>query len=1194
MGASAAASRMEVARDAGATLTLKKSAGVLADIRLYNCAVDPEEAALLAGLPPDAYLPTPPPLRLWVDWTRATGRSVVYATAPAATAKLDLTCRETTGNKVVRTASVTNFPAGLAEALVTADAPFPTGGYRYEGIAYDKTGTEIGRVQSAPWTQEKIDWPWFQCNIGLDHTIILPPFTPLTLAGRTLSTVTTDLTLDKSGFFSSIVTGGGQLLHGSISLQADSGGKPLVFTGAGLAPIARQDHAARWTSTLTSPEGHTLRVAGELEYDGVTRFDITIIPNGTLSLDSVALRIPYQPEIAKLAHLGTSHSFFAIDKATTGETSLHSINWAHLDPKRVRRPGVVLDAQDFAKTLFPPPMRTWYFPYLHVGNYHRGLSWFLDDDRGWVHDPANVSPTELVAEGTDIYSRLNLIAKPTTLTAPWTVRVYLLANPFKPLPPNWRTWSVADWRHANDMGKHSQYVFEWHWNEYAQSFCPYPGGGISGKYEDWVGRFTKDSVRHTPFINFGSPGGFPLYGDQETAVTPYDWKLHTTRPLQDYMIYWFNKCAHEIGVKGTYIDEPYVEPFSYNILAGDTPSIREDGTRDIGFRYMEGRDYIRRFKTLFTGLGIDYSIWMHTTNYKVLPVFTFADISMDGEHPQIWVREFDDYFGFYNAEMSRGYISGFSTGLVGTQMYHSTTDPTKGSDAIIDRFSRLYFKGRSYLAVTLPYGVLPQVGSEVCNDELDRTQNIRYAFGMFDDGIRELPWNDAAACPTGWRVEPAGLWLSGDLNPAHNRALLYGSSPSGNPTTNFTLTEVGPTQVHAWDAETGVSLRVDNSFRVEKAPGDFTMLWLEGRGTPQASRPNGAILGVSFDNGIAADFGAGIRPVGILPAGNPAPDLPPGKAGAALALSSNGGALSYPLVPSWLQGSAEFDLQVTNLGNAKCQLLALAHQLDATLSLGKDDDGKPALLLAALETPAGAGAKAKPQRYTASAPLPEGHDWMHVILSWQCGHYTLYLNGKRASGISVPAMPAIRDSQALAYGVTVGKPTANDDAAPTTALLDSLLLYDWPLRAADAVTARKPLQPAVRPAPATTFPVWLFDSGKDVKLALNYRGCAEWGKVNQVRITAANKSKPATPFAQVSFHPWLGMGITQLKSGAAPAEAPDDVDVGSHGEAPTPAGDAGSQDEGWILKIELLNGKDVVLSRTLTVNENKGSVAGEY
>ncbi len=713
----------------------------------------------------------------------------------------------------------------------------------------------IARLQSAPWTQEKIDWPWFQCPIGQDTTVILPPYTPLALDGATLATITTRLTVAKSGLFSSITTGGGELLHGPITLQMASGGKALAFTGgAGLDAIARKDEQANWSSTLATVEGHRLRVDGHLEYDGVTRFDITLIPHGALELDSVQLRIPYAPEIAKLVHCGASFDFFAIDTAADGRSSLHAINWSKLDAKRVRRPGVLLDGVDFHGMLFPPPMRTWYLPYLHVGNYRRGLSWFLDNDQGWVHDPAACSPTELVAEGDDVYSRLNLVAKPVTLTAPVTFRVYLLANPFKPLPASWRSWAVADWRGANEVDKHTRYAFQWHWDEYAQSFYPYPGGVQGKKYDDWLGKFTTSPVRHCPFINFGAPGGFPLYGDQETAITPYDWKLHTARPLQDYMIYWFDKCVREIGIKGVYIDEPYCEPYSYNVLAGDTPTIREDGTRDIGFRYMEGRDYIRRFKALFTAHGIDYAVWMHTTNYKALPVFTFADISMDGEHPQIWVPEFDDYYGFYNPVMSRGYLSGLSTGLVGTQMYHAATDPKKGTDAILDQFARLYFKARSYLAVTLPYGVLPQVGNEVCNAELDRVQNIRGAFGICDDGLREVPWEESPGCPAGWRVAPEGLWLSGEVNPARQRALLYASSPSYTPATRFTIDmgkslELGKPHLHAWDAETGASLLVDGTLQVDKAPGDLTMLWLEGREVPQVSRPDGALLGVSFAHG---------------------------------------------------------------------------------------------------------------------------------------------------------------------------------------------------------------------------------------------------------------------------------------------------------------------------------------------------------
>ena len=141
-------------------------------------------------------------------------------------------------------------------------------------------------------------------------------------------------------------------------------------------------------------------------------------------------------------------------------------------------------------------------------------------------------------------------------------------------------------------------------------------------------------MKHCPFINFGVPAGSGLYDDPyavETHTLPFSWKCHTNRLLQDYMVYWLDRCAEDIGIGGVYIDEPYGDMVSFNVLATDAAYIRPDGTREMGYDFMEGRSYFRRIRQMFTDRGTDYSLWLHTSSWKALPMMTFADVSMDGE-----------------------------------------------------------------------------------------------------------------------------------------------------------------------------------------------------------------------------------------------------------------------------------------------------------------------------------------------------------------------------------------------------------------------------------------------------------------------------------------------------------------------------------------------------------------------------------
>lgn len=1209
-------SRLQPIANPDARLELLQANVDLADLRIYRRALEADDAEALVAATPAQYLPAQPLFRLWADWAMSTGRTVVYAdTAGLAATRVELSCVENAAKTTLKKMTISSFPSGLAEVMVPVTAPehFPAGAYHFEGVAFDKNGKEIARARSADWTAEKPDWPWLGSRAGLDKTIkILPPYTPIQVKGNVVSTVLRDHTLDRNGLFKSIVAGGGELLAAPVALDVESGGHSLAFTGGpGVKGVENKEDSASWSAETATADGHTLQVNGYMEYDGVTRFDVTLTPKGTLKTDRLELRIPYTPDIMRLVNC--EHSgywrYLQVEKdAKTSEYKCNAVNWAvgaPKDPKR--RPGVIFDSNDLDDVKVD---RYKYAPYMHVGDYHRGLAWFIDNDRNWVYDAGKAPSMELVVTEKEKYLRLNILAKPTDLTEPLQIRFYLLANPLKPLPKDWRTWVIANNGMTNDVERHSAHRFWWHWSEYADSFKPYPGLGEPGKpldpnaphetgkhalannlrYEDWAGKFKGDKLRHIPFINFGTPGGCPAWS-QETMVQPYTWKLHNNRATQDYMLYWLERCVQDIGISGVYVDEPYVETYSYNILAGDAAYVRADGTRGLGYRFMEARDYIRRLKQMFSEHGIDYSVWIHSTNYKALPVLTFADISMDGEHPQIWVTEFDNYHAFYNPAMSRGYLASPQFGFVGSQMYHSFTDPKKPNT-----FAQLYGKTRSYLAVTLPYGVLPQTAT--FSRELDRTQDIRYAFGIFDDGIEDLNLGDEAQWLPGASFAPEGLKVSGNLNTAKNRALLYTSAPWAQ-TGRFELAggfaglKLGKPFAHAWNAENGVSLQVEQKTIFDTLPNDFGMILVQGMDQPQHARPDGAILGVSFDKGIDADFGGDMAPPAVTPATSPRKTLP-GKAGSAFPLTVENGAVAYSVVPSWVSGTVEFDLQLKENPMQPLKLVSLQHQLDVTLAC-VFRNGAPALHLTANEiTPAddlsylNGNPDGKPRQLLA--PLPAGglDGWNRVTLVWRSGQYELYWNAERLGTLSAPAAPRLRSPQAMAAGVIVG------DSGPQEArgqvAIDNLLVYDWALRADDiaAGKGRKPMTAAVRPAGADTFPVWVWgNEGKNFIFGANLSGYKDRFTVSSVKFTLLDKNNPKTVLGGAEIVPWQGVAIVKNVPSA-------DIVQAGEGDPLNPGGEELADLKDYTLRVELYRDKAVIATRTIELKGGKEEPSGEY
>ena len=999
----------------------------------------------------------------------------------------------------------------------------------------------------------------------------------------------------------------------SPSQGGSAGASPSQDGSAGASPsqaelrIQNKGDEADWSAVTVSPEGHSLEVAGHMEYDGVARFDLTLVPKGKLEIERAELSIRYRPETMRLAHTlasGFIQRFYSVEKDKDGKWEARNICWNTYAPKEPsRREGVILDSNDLHHDA--RVTRYKFVPFVHVGSFDRGLAWFADNDSGWTHDCGKVPTMEAIATDAEKRLRLNIVARPITLTDPLRFRFYLLANPFKPLPEDWRTWVVGDYRRNTAFGSRTKHQWWWHWNEYAQSFHPYPGGVQGRTYQDWVGRFRTDPVIHAPFINFGSPGGCPLYGGPhfiEMAVLPYSWKLHNTRPHQDYMTYWLDRCVREIGIRGVYIDEPYSEPYSYNVLAGDAPYIRADGTRACGYRFMEGRDFLRRLRQMFTDHGLDYSIWLHTTNYKVGPVLTFADVSMDGEHPQIWVPSFSDYHIFYNPLRSRGYIAGAAWGLVGTMMFHGNTDPKT--------FPGLWFKSRTYLACTLPFGILPQTIGITA--ELDRVRSLLAAFGIFDAGIEDLHFEQQERWLPGSRFEPEGMLLGSVRNRAKHEAVLYATAPwKGSRfelAGGFAKLDLGKPFVHAWNAETGASLVIEGGSAgaspsqdgsagaspsrsgktiIDLLPNDVAVILARGADGPQKSRPEGAILGISFDLPFGPDFGEGLVPTVWKSDRGSRPGVE-GKSGKAFDVRFKDGLFGYPIVPSWVAGTVEFDLQLKELAVTPLRLVELKHHLDATLSC-LVRDGKPGLLLTTSEVIPGEKLSyneklpptAKRETFFPLTVIAPG-DWSHIVLAWRSGQYDLYWEGKLLGRNTGPAAARLRDAEATPCGVYVGdgRPDGPDDRV--RAAIDSLIVYDWAFRPEDAAAAkdRPPMAAAKKIPRGESFPVWVWgEKLSDLTVGINFFGWKSWEEVSLVKFALLEKAGAKEVLGKAELTPWMGTGVVRIAASAPKAPTPElKLEPGKDdGLDETELG------RKLLLRVELHKGKDLLIGREIPV-----------
>ena len=1184
----------------------------IADLRVYKRAFGAELAAALAKANTEEYLPPLPQARVWVDWGRLTGRAVVFVDAgslPATSAELK--CMEAKTGRVMGKHTLEGIPNGLGEAaLAVMDRQhFPDGEYRFEATLLDKAGNEIIQATSESWRADPLDdnyKKFIGSRAGLDKKVeIIPPFTAIEIEGDVVKTVLRDHTLHPTGFFKSILAHNSaepdgaseELLDGPVRLYIHSDGEPISFeAGERSLKTTNRQTEADWTATTTNPQGHTLQVHGHVEYDGVTRFEVTFSPSQVLEIDSVELRIPIRHEVLKLMHSvgsGFIHRFLKVWDDGQGKYLSSQLSWSHGGASKPHRSdGVIFDAY-FNHNLDDNPWK--FASFLHVGNYYRGLSWFADNDQGWVHDRENVPNMEVVARGNERYIRLNIVAKKTQLSAPLKFRFYLLANPFKPMPKDWRSWMIGDYKGPLSKSKHR---FWWHWGEYASGFRPYPGGELAGKYEDWLGRFKNDETVHAPFINFGTPGGSGMF-IEEGKVLPYSWKTHNNRPVNDYIAYWMDRCVREIGIKGVYVDEPYSEPNSWNVLAGDAPYIAPDGTRRPGTRWMEGRQYFRRLKQVFADHHIPQSVWVHTSHWKGMPYFTFIDISMDGEFPSIWVKSFDDYHIFYpHPEFQRGYESGIPYGFVGSQMLNANFNPRT--------FPQNWKSSRTYLAITLPFSVVAQ--NTNIPDELYRIHEIYNAFDIYDEDLGELPYFDRGS----WLPETtinSDLHLGGTINRKRHEALLFAMS-KGDELHHaigggFKTLLLGKTHNHAWNAETGVSLSVDNETYIEQQfISDVTSVLVRGADTPQKSRPKGVLMGVSFDAGFEPDFGAGIVPPTIRRAAE-SPANSSSKGTEVLAINAGSSAAGYPVVPSWVEGSVEFDLKIERVEAKPIRLISLKHHLDTELSAVSTREGHGLRLVTRELPPATdtnyASGKLDPLETTLNVNFPVSNSWTRIAMTWRAGQYKLYINGKLAGQLSAPAAPRLRSAKAMVPGIWVGDTNATGRASAT---LDSLLVYEWALdkESVAAYKSRAALQPAPIPESSTSFPVWLWgkegQSPTEFSYAVHFHRLPDWQQVHTVSFQLFKKTDMKNPIAKERASPWLGTALTHLTPTQAAMDLTKAGNLSLLGEEDEDPAGVDAEDGGYFLQIDLLqrDGKTekALVSRRISFEAGLENPSGEY
>ncbi|MEW6357167.1 MAG: glycoside hydrolase domain-containing protein [Planctomycetota bacterium] len=269
---------------------------------------------------------------------------------------------------------------------------------------WDAKSKEIGRTTMSFTRQEKPTWLGSRAGVTDE---VMPPWTPMQLHGGTVHCWERNYKFAAEPWPSEITTQGESILAGPIRLRGRIGEKEIVWQSDMIEVEDASDSRVVLSSRLTS-DALILKGDTRIEYDGMIRMDMELIPKGEQTLDDLTMDIPLKKDWATLYHFWPGR---------WGST--YNSNAIPADGLKI-------------------PFK----PLVWVGKEEGGLAWFAESDENWSHKkPEEV--IEIIREGETAVLRVHVISEPITIDQPRYYTIGLQATPVKPIPPDWREWRIC-------------------------------------------------------------------------------------------------------------------------------------------------------------------------------------------------------------------------------------------------------------------------------------------------------------------------------------------------------------------------------------------------------------------------------------------------------------------------------------------------------------------------------------------------------------------------------------------------------------------------------------------------------------------------------------------------------------------------------------------------------------------------------
>lgn len=268
---------------------------------------------------------------------------------------------------------------------------------------------------------------WAGNTLGITDEV-LEPWTPITTESNRADCWGRTYDFGDLGLPAAIEAGEQQLLAAPIALEATVAGRQAALAISG----TWTDHAPnRVAFEATGALGAMAAgLVADMEYDGFVHYALTLTPpHGGALIDAMDLRIPFEPDRAKIVrgidllhHAYGKHGFFGYVGGP-----IFCMGWPDRD-------------------------WTWdggFLTGIWVGDDRRGLLWQTDSRRHW-HTPAGVPVVEFEQGEASTDLVFHVIGEPTRVTEPMTYHWFVQATPVKPSYERDRRVHVS-WNGALDV-----------------------------------------------------------------------------------------------------------------------------------------------------------------------------------------------------------------------------------------------------------------------------------------------------------------------------------------------------------------------------------------------------------------------------------------------------------------------------------------------------------------------------------------------------------------------------------------------------------------------------------------------------------------------------------------------------------------------------------------------------------------------